>query len=109
MFTTALILAACSALTVSTDWSALTLGHAVLFLITSCSFVVAHLLLVEAYRYAQTVVVAPFRYIQIIWGIGAGLLIWGEVPHDYLYAGIALTVSAGIYIGWREARAYRAG
>ena len=108
VFTTAFMLAGCSLATVSGDWSALNIEHAALFLVSSCSFVAAHFFLVEAYRHAQTVVVAPFRYIQIIWGIAIGLLVWGEVPHNFLYAGIALTVSAGIYIGWREALAHRA-
>lgn len=61
--------------------------------------------MVEAYRNAPTVVIAPFRYIQIIWGILAGIVVWGEIPRSSVYIGIALLVSAGVFIAIREGRA----
>ena len=77
-------------------------------LLSATCFVIAHYFMVEAFRYAQVVVVAPFRYFLIIWATLSGFLFWGEVPDVFVFVGVAIVVAAGIYIGWREARAGRA-
>jgi drug/metabolite transporter (DMT)-like permease len=50
------------------------------------------------------VVVAPFKYVQLIWSILAGLIFWGEVPDPVVFLGISVIASSGLYIGWREVR-----
>ena len=69
---------------------------------------VAHFLMVEAFRHGQLVAVAPFRYVQIVWTILAGLIFWGEVPAPAVFFGIGIICASGAYIAWREARAGRA-
>ena len=70
------------------------LGHASIFL---------------AYREGEAAVVAPFFYSFAIWGVAAGLLVWGEVPNRLAMAGIATIVASGLAVVLSDrARARRA-
>ena len=108
VFSTAAILAIGGLLTAVGGWKSLRTEDLFWFLLSSCTFVIAHFLMVEAYRYGQLAAVAPFRYIQIIWAILAGWLIWGEVPSTAVFIGIGIICTSGVYIAWREAL-YRRG
>ncbi len=103
VLTTAIILALSGAATSVSGWNPLRQIDVVWYGLSACSFVVAHFFLIEAFRHAQIVVVAPFKYVQLIWSILAGLVIWGEVPEPIVFVGIAVISSSGIYIAWREA------
>jgi len=107
IFTTAVILALSGGVTSLGGWQAVEQVHLPWFGLSAVCFVIAHFFLVEAYRHAQVVVVAPFRYFLIIWATLAGLLFWGEVPDAPVFGGVAVIIAAGVYIGWREARAGR--
>jgi len=107
VFSTAAILALGSALTAFAGWHSIRAEDLIWFGLSSCSFVVAHFLMVEAYRYGQLTAVAPFRYIQISWAIIAGWIFWGEIPATAVFIGIAVICSSGVYIAWREALARR--
>lgn len=58
--------------------------------------------LVLATREAPAVVVAPFQYTQMIWGILFGALLFGDRPAPVLFVGMALVVGSGLYTLWRE-------
>lgn len=107
VFSTAAILAIGGLLTVVGGWKGLRIEDLFWFALSSCTFVIAHFLMVEAYRYGQLAAVAPFRYIQIIWAILAGWLIWGEMPSTAVFIGIGIICVSGVYIAWREALARR--
>jgi drug/metabolite transporter (DMT)-like permease len=109
VFSTGAMLAIAGLITVAWGWQALRLQDLLLFTISAGAFVVAHFLMVEAFRHGQLVAVAPFRYVQIIWTILAGLLFWGEIPTPAVFVGIAIICASGIYIAWREAAVRRAG
>lgn len=47
-------------------------------------------------------VMASFRYSSILWALGIGYVVWGEVPNSLALAGIAVIVSSGLYILHRE-------
>ncbi len=105
VFSTAAILATGGLLTIAGGWNTLRTEDLIWFVLSACTFVIAHFVMVEAYRYGQLVAVAPFRYIQIIWAILAGWLIWGEIPSAAVFTGIAIIFASGVYIAWREALA----
>jgi drug/metabolite transporter (DMT)-like permease len=107
VFSTGSMLAIAGLATVFWGWEALRLEDLLWFAISAGSFVVAHFLMVEAFRHGQLVAVAPFRYVQIIWTILAGLLFWGEVPTPAVIVGIGIICASGIYIAWREATVNR--
>ena len=104
IFTTAVILALGGGVTVVAGWDPVRSVDVIWFCCSAVSFVVAHYFMVEAFRHAQVVVVAPFRYFLIVWAIISGYVFWGEIPDDAVYIGVAVVIAAGIYIGWREAR-----
>jgi len=105
VFSTAAILALGGLLTIVAGWNTLRPEDILWFATSSFTFVIAHFLMVEAYRYGQLAAVAPFRYIQIIWAILAGWLIWGEMPPTVVFTGIGIICASGVYIAWREALA----
>ncbi len=104
VFTMAIILAAAGGVSAVSGWSSYEISHLPWFGLSAGCFVVAHFFMVEAFRHAEVVVVAPFRYFIIIWATLAGFIFWGEVPDNAVFAGVAVIVAAGLYIGWREAR-----
>ncbi len=59
-------------------------------------------LLTISYRYAETSVIAPFDYAQIIFALLIGWFIFSEVPTGAMLVGAALTIAAGGIIIWRE-------
>ena len=61
-----------------------------------------HAGLVLATREAPAVVVAPFQYTQMLWGVLYGALLFGDRPAPVLFAGMALVVGSGLYTLWRE-------
>ena len=61
-----------------------------------------HAGLVLATREAPAVVVAPFQYSQMIWGVLFGVLLFGDRPAPVLFLGMALVVASGLYTIWRE-------
>lgn len=54
--------------------------------------------LLLAYRLGETASVAPFFYSFALWGVVAGVAVWGELPNALALAGIALIVLSGAAI-----------
>ena len=55
-------------------------------------------LLIGATRAADVSAVAPFRYSGLLMAVAAGWVVWGQVPNDLAWAGIALVVGSGLYL-----------
>jgi drug/metabolite transporter (DMT)-like permease len=69
----------------------------------------AQLLMTQALRLAPAATVAPFDYSALVFSIGYGFLIWGEVPDWMLLAGAVIVVASGLYILHRETLRRRVG
>ena len=67
----------------------------------------AHLFVIMAFQLAAGAIVAPLKYLSLIWSAVIGYLIWGDVPGPMKFAGAILVVSAGLFILYRETRQYR--
>ena len=67
-------------------------------------FGAAHFLYIESLRLAEAVLVTPFRYFNMVWAILFGLLVWGDFPDIWIFAGTALIIGSGLYVMRREAR-----
>jgi drug/metabolite transporter (DMT)-like permease len=61
-----------------------------------------HAAMVLATREAPAVVVAPFQYTQMLWGVAFGALLFGNAPDPVLFVGMALVTGSGLYTLWRE-------
>ncbi|MGR3199886.1 MAG: EamA family transporter, partial [Paracoccus sp. (in: a-proteobacteria)] len=65
---------------------------------------IAYLSAVAAMRIGEISVVAPFRYTSLLVAIVLGLVVFGDWPDLWTWAGAVLVVGAGIYTIWREAQ-----
>ena len=53
---------------------------------------------IAAMRQGEMSVVAPFRYVGLLWALLIGFVIWGDIPNALAWAGIALLIGAGLYM-----------
>jgi drug/metabolite transporter (DMT)-like permease len=73
------------------------------YFIVAVGFVICGYLLSVAFmRHGDIGVVAPFRYVVIIWAIIIGFLVFNEVPAWPVYVGMAIIAASGIYTFQRE-------
>jgi drug/metabolite transporter (DMT)-like permease len=61
-----------------------------------------HYLLIIAHRWAPPSVLAPFMYTQLLWVIGIGYVVFGDVPAPWTLAGAAIVIASGLYLLHRE-------
>ncbi|MCZ8259599.1 MAG: DMT family transporter [Beijerinckiaceae bacterium] len=61
-----------------------------------------HWLLILAHRHASAATLAPFLYTQIIWMIGLGYFVFGDLPDLWTLAGASIVIMSGIYLFHRE-------
>lgn len=74
-------------------------GRHIGFLCLAGLFVtLGHIGLLLAYRLGRTASVAPFFYSFALWGVAAGLVVWGELPNALALTGIALIAGSGAAI-----------
>lgn len=64
--------------------------------------------LTAAMRMGEVSAVAPFRYARLIFGMGLGIVIFGERPDLWVHVGAVIVVGSGLYTFLREARLARA-
>jgi drug/metabolite transporter (DMT)-like permease len=63
-----------------------------------------HWFLIRAYRIATASALAPYPYLQMVWMIGFGWLIFDQLPDWWTIGGAAVIVASGLYIVHREHR-----
>ena len=51
---------------------------------------------------AEFSVIGSFRYASVLWALGIGYVLWGDVPNLLAIAGIVVIVGAGLYVLHRE-------
>lgn len=65
---------------------------------------VGHWLLIKAYRIATASALAPYPYLQMVWMIAAGWLVFDQFPDAWTLVGAVIIVASGLYIVHREHR-----
>ena len=70
--------------------------------------VLAYIGIVTASRTGEVSVVAPFRYIRLVFALGVGISIFGERPDALTLTGAAIIVGSGLYTLLRQAQRQRA-
>ena len=63
-----------------------------------------HWLLIRAYRMATTSALAPYPYLQMVWMMFFGYVVFDQLPDGWTLAGAAIIVASGLYIVHREHR-----
>lgn len=80
------------------------LSQILLLMMGSAFLTVGYVSAVASMRVGEISYVAPFRYTSLLVAILMGLVVFGEWPDLWTWAGSALVVAAGIYTIWREAQ-----
>lgn len=88
--------------TFSIEWHPPSPGDLGLFALTGAMLGVAQFLMIVAFRYSEASLLAPFKYVGIVWATIVGFLVWGDLPGDWEIAGSVLIISSGLYILHRE-------
>ncbi|MGF1549491.1 MAG: DMT family transporter [Sphingomonadaceae bacterium] len=65
---------------------------------------VAQLMLTASLRYAAVAVIAPFDYVQLLWAVVLGWLVWNDRPPETTWIGASVIVASGLYTLYREHR-----
>lgn len=73
-----------------------------LFFIISLFHMAGGLLTSRAFSIADTAIVAPFHYVQLLWGTLFGVLIFSTVPDIWTGLGALVIVFSGVYLIYRE-------
>lgn len=83
-------------------------GPAWLHLLGACFISIpAVYAMVASMRIGEVGFVAPFRYTRIVFGLGLGVLVFGETLDTAMLLGAAIIVGSGLYSFWRETRLTR--
>lgn len=69
---------------------------------------VSHLVLIRAFTIAPASILAPFAYVQLVWAIIAGFVIFGDFPDAWTLIGASVIAASGIYVIHRERQLARA-
>lgn len=93
-----------SLLSLPFGWAAPTGEQAMLLIASGIFGGIAQIFLTESYRHADVSAVAPFEYTSFLLGIAIAFVVFNDVPTLPMIVGTAITMSAGIFIVYREHR-----
>lgn len=77
-------------------------GWALLFQIGALA-TVSHFFLIKGYARLPAPVLAPLGYVEIVGAVAVGYLWFGDFPAPTTWAGIAIIVTSGAFVSYREA------
>lgn len=83
-------------------WVAPNLREALLLVLTGIMGGFGQIFLTESFRRAPASVVAPFDYTGMIFALGWGYFLFGDIPDNLVLIGAAIVSSAGIFVILRE-------
>ena len=86
------------------QWTPIATDHTSTFILMGVIGTVAHWLLAQAFRYSEISLLAPFEYTGLVWAIGLGFWLWGDVPTRVMLTGASLIIGSGIYMIQHESR-----
>ena len=70
---------------------------------------VGHFALIKAMQHASASTISPFTNTGLIWAVLLGLIVFGDFPDVWTFAGAAIIVGSGLYIWHRERMKVRVG
>lgn len=95
---TALGTALVGACTFAFGWRWPDQGALVVVGFASIFFLLAYVLIAQAFRVAPASYVAPFRYSALVWSLAIGFVLWGQIPEPIVIIGAVLIVIAAGYL-----------
>jgi drug/metabolite transporter (DMT)-like permease len=76
-------------------------GGALLLLLGLCAGV-GHWAMIGAFMLAPASLLTPFTYLQMVWAIGYGYLIFGQLPDRWSAVGMTVIVASGLLLALQE-------
>lgn len=89
------------------DWMQPTMTELMWLAIVAVSATAGHFAMTFAYRYAPLTVTQPMTFLQLVWSVAVGFLLFGEAIDVFVILGGLTIVAAVIYITYREAQLKR--
>lgn len=72
------------------------------FFLIAIFHVSGSLMTARAFSTTETALVAPFHYVQLLWGTALGVVIFSNIPDLWTGTGALIIVSSGIFLIYRE-------
>jgi len=63
-----------------------------------------HWFVISALMLAPASLLTPFSYLQMVWVIGFGYLVFGQLPDGWSAVGMTVIVASGLLLAWTERR-----
>ena len=83
-------------------------GHTLMLLAGSgMAFSLGIYLMTEGLRFGDASLLSQYKYTGIVWALGLGYLLWGELPDWWTLLGTVLIIASGLYIVLRQHRLSR--
>ncbi|AJE46251.1 DMT family transporter [Celeribacter indicus] len=89
-------------------WQTPTLHQLVLLFCVAAFATLGHYSMIRAFACAPQTLVQPVVFVQLIWSMTLGFLLFGEPFDPFVMLGGAMIIGAISFITWREARGRRA-
>ena len=83
-------------------WSWLTITQLILLISLALIGTLAHFLLILSLNYAEASKLAPLAYSEIVMNVIIGYYFFGDFPDQWIWLGLIIIVSSGVYISLRE-------
>jgi drug/metabolite transporter (DMT)-like permease len=83
-------------------WTPMSTKSMGFLLLAAVLVLIGYQCVIIALRAGEISAVAPFRYTQLLWAMGLGYLIFGDVPDGAMILGAAVIVGSGLYAFHRE-------
>lgn len=88
-----------------TNWQAVDWAHAPLFIGSGLFCAIGVTAISRAFQIGDSAAVSPMLYIEMLWGLALGYIIFGDLPTASMLVGSAIIIGSGIYLIIREKRA----
>lgn len=85
------------------DWVTPTWGDLGLLFLVACIATAGHYTMTLAFAAAPVTVTQPVTFLQLVWAVLLGALVFGEPVDGYVIFGGTLILASVTYITWREA------
>jgi len=83
------------------------LGDWALLAVSGILIGIAHSFIIQAFLLAEAAVVAPLRYLALVYAAVLGAILWGDLPDAWAIGGSVLIAASGLYTLHRETTARR--
>lgn len=83
-------------------WAPLSTGNSVALASSACFIFFGYTCAVMAMRVGDIAYVSFFRYTILLWAIALGYFVFGDIPDQVSFIGIAVVTASGLYTFYRE-------